>query len=654
MIRNLCRVFAALLIFPASAHSLPNGGPALDVGPEAGIVFGNTSQPFLFRGTQEVLVTSGRAGIYKRGLVDASGVEPYAQGLCQSHSAPEIAYVVSLRNELSRTDDFGDNWGPLALTTNPTLSDCAVDPTDPSMVYALARSFDPIRSGQLFKSIDAGRTFSVVGAGLPQLNYANAVKVAPTNAQTVYVLDWGTSAGLYVSSDGGINFEALRNPPTFVYRVYPHPTEDGTLVVLAANGLFISTDGGTTFAQAGSGLPLAAGHLAFDPIEPSVVYASAGVDGLFRSIDGAGSFVHLDGLGEDQLRGAGVNTVGVSRAGAEDRAVVYAGTALGPFRSDDDGQTFVRIRNGYRGTQVNDLAVDAAGRLLVATINSAGVFRSSSTGIYQILSGTLSGQVNTSLTGIAAAPDDAEVCVVGAYGSRPGEGGIFRTTDGGGSWTRAAIPGDPLFGFLRIAFAPSDSSRVYVAATYPGGLYRSNDGGLSFTRLSFAGLGAIAVDTHDPNLLYVGSSSDAGALFKSTDGGVTLQQLGASGNFVALALDPQRPQVIYAGRRVGGPIRSLDGGQTFELFVQGLAGDGVLGLGVDPLAGQPARIFVWMRAGGLFRSDDGADTWTAVDVGETLRRSTAQTGQTALTIQSGSPERVYVGNGSVLQVEITE
>jgi photosystem II stability/assembly factor-like uncharacterized protein len=97
-------------------------------------------------------------------------------------------------------------------------------------------------------------------------------------------------------------------------------------------------------------------------------------------------------------------------------------------------------------------------------------------------------------------------------------------------------------------------------------------------------------------------------------------------------------------------IRSLDGGQTFSSVTNGLFGDRVLGLGID--SGAPTRLFAWMHGGGLFRSDDRGDSWTAIDTGETLRRSTAQAGTTALVIDPGIPEHVYLGNGSVLEVEI--
>jgi len=73
----------------------------------------------------------------------------------------------------------------------------------------------------------------------------------------------------------------------------------------------------------------------------------------------------------------------------------------------------------------------------------------------------------------------------------------------------------------------------------------------------------------------------------------------------------------------------------------------VLGLGIVP--SQPTRLFVWMHAGGLFRSNDGAGSWVVVDTGETLRRSTDVSGQTALAIDGSEPENVYLGHASVLQ-----
>ncbi len=337
--------------------------------------------------------------------------------------------------------------------------------------------------------------------------------------------------------------------------------------------------------------------------------------------------------------------VGVSPRNAEDPPVIYAGTSLGPIRSDDGGSTFAPIHDGYRGSSVNDLAIDAAGRLLIASFNSVGVFRSAGPGVYQTIGDSLPRGIATSIAAVAAAPDDPELYVVG--GGTSGPSGVFLTTDGGGSWTQAIIPGDPSFYIrMRIAFAPSDSSRVYlVSPSGTTGLFRSSDAGRSFDRVATQALSAIAVDPRDPDVLYVGNRLGAAGLFKSTDGGLTLR-LVASASISSIALDPHHPDVIYAGS-VGTVLRSVDGGQSFRQTGQGLIGDGVIGLGV--VSTQPSRLFASMHAGGLFRSNDGADSWAPVETGEALRRSTAIAGQTALVIDPSDPERVYLGNASVLQ-----
>jgi photosystem II stability/assembly factor-like uncharacterized protein len=407
--------------------------------------------------------------------------------------------------------------------------------------------------------------------------------------------------------------------------------------------LFLSTDAGASFTQIGAGLPypteIATSSLAFDPANVSVVYASGGPAGLFRSVDGALTFERLGGLAGEHLFGVGVANVALS-GGDTGPAIIYASTSLGPVRSDDSGKTFATIHNGYRGTAVNDLAIDAAGRLLVATIYSAGVFRSSAQGMYQVISENLPHEPATNDFAVAAAADNPDLYLLG------GGYDVFRTTDSGASWSRSMVTLSGPRSRMRIAFAPSDSRRAYMVRQ-GGGLFRSGDGGQSFDRLLTDTMDALAVDPTDPDVVYVGTFSSGRGLFKSTDGGRSLQQLAASGNFSAVAIDSKNPQVIYAGAWSGLIIRSLDGGQTFSPVTAGLLGDRVLGLAVDP--SQPTRLFAWMHAGGLFRSDNRADVWMPVVTGETLRRSTAQLGLTPLLIQPGDPVHVYLGNGSVLQ-----
>jgi len=652
-----------VLVYAPRVHSQPiakiEGGRVTDVGPEAGLVWGVASQAFLIRGRDEVVASSGRAGLYKTtdggntwarsmsGLVDpATGVEPFIEGLCQSPSSPDIGYAFTFQDGLASTNDFGESWSPPTRTPNPSLEDCAVDPVDPAVVYALVYVYDPARPGVLFKSSDGGQTFSTVGDGLPADRNRPfwAVVVAPTNRNRIYVAVSGEPASLYASSDGGLTFEPLLNVPlsSFISRIYPHPTADGTLLVTENYDLFLSTDGGASFTRVGAGLPPRfVGIFAFDSIDPSIIYATQGfatqaANGFFRSEDGAQTFARVDGLSEHELLGVGLNRVAVTPP-SEKGAAIYVGSSLGPYRSDDGGKSFNPIHAGYRGTQVNDLAIDAAGRLLVATINSAGVFRSTKDGTYESIGETIPFPFIIGVQAVAAAPDDPELYLAAAGDLNP-ELTIFRTTDGGQSWSPAINTG---FGLtVRIVFAPSDAARVYCHR--PARLWRSFDGGQTFESRTWQFVSrAIAVDPMNPDLIYAGGQG----LFKSIDGGSTFQQV-ATEDVVAIAIDPKHPQTVYAASpTTNGVIRSLDGGQTFSSMEVG--GDRALGLGLDP--SRPERVFAWMHAGGLFRSEDGGESWLGVDTDEALRRSTAQLGMTALVVAPDTPARVYFGNGSVLQ-----
>jgi hypothetical protein len=234
--------------FCAQSPHRMNNGSVTDVGPEAGLVWG-ISEPFLFRGRNEILITSARAGIYKKsdggqtwarmepGLITGSGVEPLTRGLCQSALAPDIAYVVTEADGVSRTTDFGESWEPLTVPIgSPYLEGCAIDPTDPSILYVLGQSETFLSS--VFKSTDGGRTFSAIlgGSTIPQWG---SLAVAPTNPMTIYIVDQGfgiPSGAVAVSSDGGLNFRLLTGVPQFPIKVYPHPTDDGTLLLQATQG----------------------------------------------------------------------------------------------------------------------------------------------------------------------------------------------------------------------------------------------------------------------------------------------------------------------------------------------------------------------------------------------------------------------------------
>jgi photosystem II stability/assembly factor-like uncharacterized protein len=636
--QRFCLCIAAGVL--VDVHSARAGGR--DLGPEVGLLF-NT---FVFGGPGELLGNSGRGGVFTtnsrgehwqrsmRGLTNASGAEATTAFVCQAASSPGVLYAATL-DGLYRTDNFAKDWVALAPLRDPQWTACDVDPGNPDIVYAVSSQFDP-PAVVVVKSIDGGRSFAVVGNGLPPLDQAFQIKVAPADRETIYIMDFGTFEGTYVSHDSGLNFARLDTAPEFPFLVFPSPTDASTLFVSTFDGLYRSIDGGATFEFV---LATVVPDLAFDPLERSTLYAAAGPAGLFRSDDGGASFTPFGALPRDQLGAIGANAIGVqlTKAGRSSGRSFYVNASPGTFRSDDGAQTFVPIERGYRAAHVNDLAFDGAGRLLIAVINSEGMFRATQGGRYEVLGRTIPDDAVSQVEAVAVSPDDPDVYVVVTIG------GTFRTADGGASWTRSEDT--PIGPAARVAFAPGDSRKVYAVGG--GDLLWSVDGGQSFTHTRLGRFGSVAVDPVNADIVYVGALNNSGVM-KSVDGARTLQTTGlTTGNFSVLAVDPLDPDVVYAGHRTGTVFRSSDGGATFAAADSGLAGAGVLGMGIEAVT---RRVYAWMAGGGLFRSDDGAATWTAVDTADALRRSGHTSAHAGLAIDPARPGHVFLGLSSVLEV----
>jgi photosystem II stability/assembly factor-like uncharacterized protein len=643
-------LLAALLNLTDSLPAHANGKDQLasvrEAGPEDGKLCCTSVEPLLFHGDQ-VLGITGRAGIFKshndgarwarsmQGFVAPNGVSPYVVSRCQAPSDPRIVYVVaglgvavSPFNGVFSSDDFGETWTRRgAVDPGFGTNLCTVDAVDPRTVYIMG--VDPATFAPKFwKSTDGGRTVQIFGANLPACSLGF---VFPRRG-VLYVI----GACAVVSTDGGGSFQPLPLPPDVNgFDVSP---DGNTIFIDTLAGAFRSIDRGASFAPV-SGLPngFFGLMLGFDPTDSSRIYAS---DGLLRvSTDGGASFALLPASNDPRFLGP-IDELSVNRRGS-----VYIDTLAGLFRSDDRGKTFRSVLDGFRASSVQDLAFDADGKLLVGVYHTQTAFQQRHGLAFKPIGNTpdifLDGFTNTGFA-VAGSPTDPNVILVATDGQ-----GLFRTGNGGRSWTPAAVPGGAM-GFASSRMSFPTSSRVYLVSPgeTPLGLYRSDDAGHTFAGLASLPFGAIAVDPRNADVLYLGTYNSGDGLFKSTDGGRTLNDLGQPGAFSALAVDQRYPQIIYAGQRSGRVIRSLDGGKTFALASAGLAGAGVHGLAQDA----HGTLFVWLRGGGLFASDDHAASWRAVDTGEALRRSGVEAGRGSLVADPRHPGHLYLGNAGVIEI----
>jgi photosystem II stability/assembly factor-like uncharacterized protein len=231
-------------------------------------------------------------------------------------------------------------------------------------------------------------------------------------------------------------------------------------------------------------------------------------------------------------------------------------------------------------------------------------------------------------------PNNPDIVLVAALGHAFGpntERGVFRTTDGGKSWTKTLYKNENT-GAIDVSFDPHNPRIVYAALWQarrqpwnfssggPGsGLYRSTDGGVSWKQLTGNGLPAgilgrihVSVSGADSKRVYAMIEAEQGGLYRSDDGGEHWQRVNDDGRlsqrawyFSTVLADPRDADTVYAENT--GLFRSTDGGKTFELL-PARHGDHH-GIWIDPT--NTDRI-IEASDGGASISFDKGGTWSTV------------------------------------------
>ena len=245
-------------------------------------------------------------------------------------------------------------------------------------------------------------------------------------------------------------------------------------------------------------------------------------------------------------------------------------------------------------------------------------------------------------TAVAGAASQPHVFYMGT------SGGLWKSEDAGGNWSNVS---DGFFESSSIgAVAVADSNPLVVYAgtgqaclrgnvASGNGIYRSEDGGKSWSHAGLSDAGQIArirIDPANPDLVYVaatghafGPNSERG-VFRTRDGGRRWEKVlfvSARTGAVDLAMDATNPRILFAAAWTGerkpwtivsgsaesGLYRSADGGDHWTKLAGGLP-QGVVGrIGVAVSPADSGRVWALVEAaedaGGLYRSDDGGESW---------------------------------------------
>jgi photosystem II stability/assembly factor-like uncharacterized protein len=390
-------------------------------------------------------------------------------------------------------------------------------------------------------------------------------------------------------------------PATGADHVVVDPQNSANVYAATGGRVYRSTDGGQTWTG-GLQIDPRVDALAIDPERTSVLYAGTGA-GVFKSVD-AGRTWAWSGLGQTpRLPGGrrGEGNVGSILVDPTDSSVVYAvaGTTENHVsKSTDGGRTWRTLRASPR--YIEALAIDPAHpRTLFAAVDDWATGTGKGKGTIELSSdGGATWRPVLSHDGYlwAIAADPAGAGTVYALGTA----GVLVSADGGLTWTSAGTA--PAYNLGSLAVDPADPETVYVNA-WKKGVFRTSDGGRSWTALGAMFSGPIAIDPQAPSTLYLGHGN---AIVKTLDGGTTWRPADAGivgSDVLSTAIDPRDDKVVYAGTEIG-LYRSGDGGRTWRALRLGVSAQAVA---VDPA--NSAHLLVSGSRGILISIDRGR-TWS--------------------------------------------
>lgn len=498
---------------------------------------------------------------------------------------------------LYRSTDGGASFSQVLFLTDSTACvDVALDPSNPSRVYAAMwerlrtpkyRRAGGLSSG-IHRSLDGGETWTRLSSGLPPVaqNVGRiGLAVAASSPQTLYAVyadDPGYFLGLYKSTNGGDTWTRTNDGALsdlfssfgwYFGNVRVSPTDPNRVYTMGLD-IFRSTNGGTSWSNLTNGSIHVDQHdLWIDPSSP--MRCLAGNDGgLYRSTNGGTSWSALGGLPISQFYAGAIDPSNPQR--------LYGG-----MQDNGTGRTLTGGTSDwnviYGGDGFYCLVDPRNSNVIYAEYQYGGLGKSVNGGssFSDATSGINGGDRRNWSMPVVMDPTNPDRLYTGTYR-------VYRTNNAAGSWS--AISGDLTGGtggatlvyatITTIAVAPSDPNRLYVG-TDDARVWTSSNGGGAWQNVS-AGLPnrwvtRIAVDPDDPLLAYVAHSGyrqdePTTHLHRTTDAGQSWTAIDAGlpeAPVNALAVDPDLASTLYVGTDVGVYV-TRDGGDSWSDLAPGL------------------------------------------------------------------------------------
>jgi photosystem II stability/assembly factor-like uncharacterized protein len=445
---------------------------------------------------------------------------------------PNANHLYGPTSGIYRSFNSGISWeylGPANGLPNPTITEVgriglAISQSNPDLLYALYADgsnylglYKTNNFGTTWTNADPDQDLSTGTGGFSW--YFGQVRIHPTNPNTVYAMD----VAFMRSIDGGTNWPIIYGYGSSIPDLHVdhhalafNPTNPDYLIEGNDGGINISMDGGVNWIKT-TELPITQFYeIGLDRNNPQRLYGGTQDNGTLRTLTGA--------LNDwDQIYGGDGFYVTVDHTNSN---IIYAESQYGILvKSSNGGYSWTRATSGINGnTNWSTPVIMDPNNNQVLYYGAERVFRSTNgASSWTVISPDLTPIAYPRLgtiTTLAVAPTNSNVIWAGTD-----DGHVWVTTDYGTIWTDRTT-GLPFRWVTRVVADPTDENIAYV--TFSGlkwkdpqpHVFRTTDQGQSWNDISNnlpdAPINALAVDPQRPNIIFVGT--DLGAYYSTNTG----------------------------------------------------------------------------------------------------------------------------------------